>query len=1286
MGLTIIRHRKLSQLHVTRNASLLPLVTMYPSPHSRLFSLCVLCCSIEHARTIAAAREKADRERAKKEQQRKALLPPSTPVPKKQLPPAGTLHASISSPALSLSRPVTPLPPSRDLTADSPDSSARADVASPSLDESKDLEVAAAAASASTAEPDASVEAARLQQLASSLGSSLKRVGEEDEPEEPDEKDDSENFSGRSEDMEVDRLTGLQQRKATKSDKEEAAASNGAAAAAAAAASGEDWDIVDSASTPLSSASSGAASSASFNPSVGSLYTSPMCTLVLPIGIVYGTLEISAHSLKFTHNPHAEQQLLQQQLIAAEAAARQYAKEGHLRPYAPPPPKSKPFTLPSLDAWRARAKKDRVWPLGSIVAVYRRRYQLQKTALEVFLLNGRNYFLDFGTRAERKTVLRKILALRPPRLIRLCSRSVSELLARSRLTEKWVSRELSSFEYLMHLSTVSGRTYNDINQYPVFPWVISYYPEPKVKLVPVSGGSQANISGSATTPVSVRAVEIKEEDPIDILEVIRAGPSHPDTARVFRDLRKPMGALDPQRLEQILERFNTFFDTSIPPFHYGSHYSNAAIVLFYLMRLEPYASLHIELQAGKFDWSDRLFSSMAGTWKNCCTSLSCYKELTPEFYYDPSPFENINGYDLGTKQDGQVVEDVALPTWAHDSAAEFVRINRLALESEYVSENLHHWIDLIFGFKQKGQAAKDACNLFFHLTYEGAVDISTVKDPVLLDAIKEQIAQFGQTPVQLFKKPHPPRQPLAQAKLQRLTLSSTLAMMLEQSDYHHPRLRSVLLSKDQPVLSIRAFSSKLFTISANFVLGLHLWQPDVTSEVEEMGTHLGANHVPMTRRYALPFTHAVAHVTQLPKHNPVIADACSFTLDGRLLLEGNDWSNGLRVYQASSSVHFDALRHRERGLGSMGPAQPNFGDLKLTLSQNLIQHRERITCIALGKDEKTLVTGSKDCTLLVWSLDVEDTSRVTGIFKEGELFVRPTPKFILRGHEEPIIAVAVESELDVAVSISARGQVMMHSVRKGSFLMHLQVPRVHEVQAKMQEAHAKAIANATAAAVAANHGGVAPIPAAAPASAASSAVSFSVPPSNHLASGLGADSLLGRSRTGSTADSPSAQLHLAKLVQFACDGCLVFYSVVWDSTAKKFQNPQVAKCTLNGRHWVAVGLEEYLQCMAVSGDGKLIATGSEDGMLVLRRLHESETHTTTAPDDAAGCNLACAELTRFASFVFRVQFESRSALRACDVEHHLAGFLVRARLSLCGHQQRTHGHLCRQMLSGKPDT
>jgi ABC-type multidrug transport system fused ATPase/permease subunit len=50
---------------------------------------------------------------------------------------------------------------------------------------------------------------------------------------------------------------------------------------------------------------------------------------------------------------------------------------------------------------------------------------------------------------------------------------------------------------------------------------------------------------------------------------------------------------------------------------------------------------------------------------------------------------------------GQRVGDVELPPWAR-TPQEFIQKNRQALESDYVSENIHNWIDLIFGYKQRG--------------------------------------------------------------------------------------------------------------------------------------------------------------------------------------------------------------------------------------------------------------------------------------------------------------------------------------------------------------------------------------------------------------------------------------------------------------------------------------------------------------------------------------------------------------------------------------------------------
>eukprot|EP00966_Prymnesium_polylepis_P149108 3445284-Prymnesium_polylepis.1 len=189
-----------------------------------------------------------------------------------------------------------------------------------------------------------------------------------------------------------------------------------------------------------------------------------------------------------------------------------------------------------------------------------------------------------------------------------------------------------------------------------------------------------------------------------------------------------------------------------PPFHYGSHYSSTAIVLFYLIRIEPYTTGAIRLQGGTFDHADRMFHAMGSTFHNATSNSGDVKELIPELFYQPEALRNNNQISLGERQDGQVLDAVLLPPWASD-AYDFVFKHRQALESEFVSEHLCEWVDLVFGHKQRGPAAEDALNVFYHLTYEGAVDLDAIEDEHERSATEAQIIHFGNTPSQLTDRP-----------------------------------------------------------------------------------------------------------------------------------------------------------------------------------------------------------------------------------------------------------------------------------------------------------------------------------------------------------------------------------------------------------------------------------------------------------------------------------------------------------------------------------------------------
>lgn len=89
-----------------------------------------------------------------------------------------------------------------------------------------------------------------------------------------------------------------------------------------------------------------------------------------------------------------------------------------------------------------------------------------------------------------------------------------------------------------------------------------------------------------------------------------------------------------------------------------------------------------------------------------------------------------------------------MPPWA-SSAEDFLQQHRRALEAPHVQQHLHEWIDLIFGYKQRGQAAVDADNVFRHTSYEGAVDLDSITDPVRIRSAVSCCYKFEHDSLQL---------------------------------------------------------------------------------------------------------------------------------------------------------------------------------------------------------------------------------------------------------------------------------------------------------------------------------------------------------------------------------------------------------------------------------------------------------------------------------------------------------------------------------------------------------
>ncbi|CAM9825759.1 unnamed protein product [Chrysoparadoxa australica] len=617
----------------------------------------------------------------------------------------------------------------------------------------------------------------------------------------------------------------------------------------------------------------------------------------------------------------------------------------------------------------------------------------------------RSLFVDFGPSqqdGERRHEFTDTLArLTSPHTLKHWQWEIHKLQA------AWHGRRISNFEYLMGLNTLAGRSFNDLCQYPVMPWVLSSYSSQELDL---------------------------------------------EDAEMYRDLSKPVGALDPKRLAEFLERYESFQDPDIPPFMYGSHYRQVltavGVVLHYLVRLQPFAGLHQAMQGGQFDVADRIFSSIPRSFQMCTSALSEVKELTPEWYTLPEFLKNVSSFDMGLTQDGESIGCVELPPWA-SSPEDFITKHRAALESDHVSANLHKWIDLIFGHKQQGKAAVESHNVFYYLTYYGAIDLTQIEDEALRRATELQIAHFGQCPQQLFSRPHPCRgnrlsvpRPLMQslAHIGECTVfGQPLMTVVAPLSASGAAVRCTRVLNDGRILLVNSFG-----VLEVFEYGWRDKDGEAHSDGSSDASGVGLADLPTSNG---------ASSALLEENDDEAARYATTSVDENLR------PGSIHAERVMSS--FDVIPRIPLPAVGTGPAPVLFSPsgrflfsgghpagavlvwhIDLTTGQiigegSFTGHSGAVTCLAVHGTESTgqelLLSGSEDCTACIWGL-----RHLTSSFHRPGALRQPLK--LLRGHPSPIIACCINEPLGIAMTCS-HSRILLHCT-EGEALLRCLAPHM----------------------------------------------------------------------------------------------------------------------------------------------------------------------------------------------------------------------------------------------------
>ena len=506
--------------------------------------------------------------------------------------------------------------------------------------------------------------------------------------------------------------------------------------------------------------------------------------------------------------------------------------------------------------------------------IFLRKYCFRNNSIEIYSNNHKSYYFKFEDDKKRNSFLDNIInkinkiilkknIFKPMKGIDENNKTIiigyfrdednnREYSNIININNLWKQNKISTLEYLMWINVYGNRSFRDIAQYPVFPWLLSNYEsnnfenlikEGHIRDLRLPMGMQSfdeksknrqegyievykmmvmDLYDENIIKLKKKEEDVNEEIPnqdnknkryfskcgetdinldlklsmkfqsakfnLDDLDsksdnnenkaIVIINPVNNIIMNEIENEEIPKIVDYPFNIDKLYTNLNIEYEKI--PYFYGSHFSNAAYVSHFLSRLFPYSLTMIEIQGTDFDCPERLFLNIQNSLYSSLTEKSDVREMIPELYTIPELFLNINNLNFGRiqiteetkgeeieenknnintkinlEEDNTVqVEDVKLPSWCTGNPFLFIEKNRMLFESHNL--NINPWIDLMFGYLQRGPKAQNIGNIYLPYVYDGVINQRVKPEDILKDReeneFKMRLFEMGVHPTKVFEK------------------------------------------------------------------------------------------------------------------------------------------------------------------------------------------------------------------------------------------------------------------------------------------------------------------------------------------------------------------------------------------------------------------------------------------------------------------------------------------------------------------------------------------------------